>query len=148
MRHQVEVGYDVQSIHLLSRRGLHVDIRIDSACRRRIGLAVRAERDQGKLILHLMHCLVILGRAGAVNTTDYPHHARRRFVLGDAIGQRSAPSRSCNGVLLRLGAGSALARHLEHVGPSIKHRHQVITSVRVRDAEDVRLFGESKKADE
>ena len=40
------------------------------------------------------------------------------------------------------GAGGALARDLEHVGPAVQHRHQVVAVLHVRQAEHPGLLGD------
>ena len=68
--------------------------------------------------------------------------AGRRLVFLDALRQRALPAGAGDGVGLRAGAGGALARNLEDVGPAVEHRKQVIATLRVRQAQHIRLLAD------
>ncbi len=89
-----------------------------------------------------MHGGVILRRAGAVDAPEQPHDVRRRFVFLHARGQRALPAGAGDGVFLGTGAGGALARHLEDVGPAIEHREEIIAVLHVRQAQHPRLLAD------
>ena len=50
-REALEIGDRVHRVHLLAHRGLHVELRIDDAGRRRVRLAVGGERHDRELVL-------------------------------------------------------------------------------------------------
>jgi hypothetical protein len=85
---------------------------------------------------------VVFGRAGAIGAADDPHQIGGRFVSGNTCRQRARPARPGDGVGLRLVAGGAPARHLEHPGPTRQHRHQIVAVTFVRQAQDVGLLGQ------
>ena len=61
-------------------------------------------------------------------------------------GQRAFPARAGDGVGLRFGAGRALARDLEHVGPAVEHRKQEVALLHVGNADDPRLVADVDNA--
>ena len=137
---QLEVGVGIELVDLLAHGGLHVDGRIDLARLGRVGLAPGRQRHGRHLVLQRVHRLVVLGRAGAVDAAQQPDQAGGRLVLGHALGQLAAPARAGDGEGLRAGAGGALARHLEHVGPAVEHRQQEVAALHVGHADDPRLL--------
>jgi hypothetical protein len=59
-------------------------------------------------------------------------------------GQLACPAGAGNGVFLQTGACSALAWDLEHVGPGVKHREQIIAAMRVGKAQNPRFLADVK----
>ena len=87
-----------------------------------------------------MHFLVVRRGAGAVDAAQQPDEAGGRLVLGHALGEFAAPARAGDGEGLRLGAGGALAGHLEHVGPAVQHGQQEVAALHVGNADDPGLL--------
>ena len=140
LREALEVGDGVHRVDLLAHRGLHVELGIDDAGRRRVRLAVRGERHDRELVLQRVHRLVILRRAVAVDAPEDPHHAGGRLDLLHARRKRARPARPGDRIGLRLAARRARARDLEHLRPAVQHRHDVVALAHVGDAEDPRLL--------
>ena len=144
---QLEIILRAQGVHLIAHRRLHVNVRVNDARRRRVGLAVRAERNHRDVVLHLMHRVIIFRCAGAIDATQDPDQAGRRFIFGHAVGQRAAPAGAGDGVFLRSGAGGALAGVLKNVGPAIEHGKQVVTVLRIGQAQYPRLLADVQPGD-
>ena len=129
-------------VDLLAHGSLHVDAGIDGARRRRVGLAVGAERNDRELVLQRVHRFVVLGRAGAVDAPEDPDHSGGRLDLCHALRKRARPARTGDGVRLGLAARRGRACDLEHLRPAVQHRHDVVAIAHVGNAEDPGLLGD------
>jgi hypothetical protein len=145
LREQIEVRAYVQVVHLVANRRLLVDAGIHVAKRWRVRLAIRAQRNQLVLILKSMDSRVVLRGSRAIGAANDPDHVGLGLVLRHAVGNSPCPSRPADQILLRLGSGSALARHLEDICPPIQHWHQEVTSLHVRNTQDIGFLREIQK---
>ena len=129
-------------VDLIAHGGLHVDRRIDLAFRWRVGFPVGTQRHQLALVLQLVHCLVVLRRAGAVDAAEHPDDAGRRFVFAHARRESAFPAGAGDRISLRIRAGRALAGNLEHICPAIEHRKQGVPALHVGDAQHPGLLAD------
>src|SRR6202035_852132 len=111
-----------------------IKTRIDDTSRRRVWLAVGAQRNEGQFCLLGMYCRVILRRSDTVNSAENPHEPRRRFIVRHAGWNGSIPSRPADEILLRSSAGCAFSRNLKHIRETIQHRHEKVTTMHVGNA--------------
>ena len=106
---QLEEAGRVHPLDLLADGSFHIDRRIDFSGRRRIRLAVGAERHELVLVLERVHGRVILGRAGAIGAAEDPDQIGGQPKLLDAGRKFAVPAGSDDGELTGTGPGGTSA---------------------------------------